>query len=182
MNITIKAASDYTGHDIEEKVTALIYESFKSKFTTCLFSDQEAHPIASTLSQFLCLTKADQIFLTETPHGIGGCFYLAKKNDTYYYLKHLLKHNYSIADRIKVTFLLSLLSHPVKETEIKIVTTETFAQTQITETEGALFSEQVISINIVKDAISGIKGLFGGKSTTYSKRILNKRNNAKRML
>ncbi|MFK4568261.1 YbjQ family protein [Enterococcus sp. UD-01] len=52
---------------------------------------------------------------------------------------------------------------------MKIVTTETFAQTQITETKGALFSEQVISINIVKDAISGIKGLFGGKSTTYSK-------------
>lgn len=120
MNITIKAASDYTGHDIEEKVTALIYESFKSKFTTCLFSDQEAHRIASTLSQFLCLTKADQIFLAETPYGIGGCFYLAKKNDTYYYLKHLLKHNYSIVDRIKVTFLLSLLSHPVKETELYI--------------------------------------------------------------
>jgi uncharacterized protein YbjQ (UPF0145 family) len=49
---------------------------------------------------------------------------------------------------------------------MKIVTTETFAQTQIIETKGALFSEQVISINIVKDAISGIKGLFGGKSTT----------------
>ncbi|MEB6181944.1 YbjQ family protein [Enterococcus casseliflavus] len=49
-----------------------------------------------------------------------------------------------------------------------LVTTETIADQKISEVKGAIFNEQVISVNIVKDAISGIKGIFGGKSTTYS--------------
>ncbi|MTD41875.1 heavy metal-binding domain-containing protein [Erwinia sp. CPCC 100877] len=61
---------------------------------------------------------------------------------------------------------------------MKIVTTETLADAQIVKTKGAIFSEQVISINIVKDAISGIKGLFGGKSMTYSKEYKDARKKA----
>ncbi|MTD41876.1 GNAT family N-acetyltransferase [Erwinia sp. CPCC 100877] len=120
MNATIKKAADYPVKEIEETVAVLIYESFQTKFTVCLFSSKEAHKIALTLSYFLCTIKAEQLFLAETPHGIGGCVYLATKNDTYYYLKHLLKREYSIITRIKVTFLLSLLSHPVKATELYI--------------------------------------------------------------
>ncbi|MFC0232949.1 heavy metal-binding domain-containing protein [Vagococcus entomophilus] len=51
---------------------------------------------------------------------------------------------------------------------MKIVTTETIATQKISEIKGAIFSEQVISVNIVKDALSGIKGIFGGKSHAYS--------------
>ena len=44
-----------------------------------------------------------------------------------------------------------------------LVTTETIADHKISEVKGAIFNEQVISVNIVKDAISGIKGIFGGR-------------------
>ncbi|MGG5342346.1 YbjQ family protein [Enterococcus sp. AZ192] len=51
---------------------------------------------------------------------------------------------------------------------MKIVTTETITNTTILDVKGTVFSEQVISVNIVKDALSGIRGLFGGKSSAYS--------------
>ena len=53
-----------------------------------------------------------------------------------------------------------------------LVTTETIADQKISEVKGAIFNEQVISVNIVKDAISGIKGIFGGKSTKGRKLAL----------
>ncbi|MBZ6008208.1 YbjQ family protein [Leuconostoc gelidum subsp. aenigmaticum] len=51
---------------------------------------------------------------------------------------------------------------------MKMVTTETISGQNITETKKIVFSEQVLSVNVVKDAISGIKGIFGGKSNSYS--------------
>ncbi|WP_260144177.1 YbjQ family protein [Leuconostoc citreum] len=51
---------------------------------------------------------------------------------------------------------------------MKIVTTEMFSNKDIVEVKEAVFSEQVLSVNIVKDAISGIKGILGGKSNSYS--------------
>ena len=52
--------------------------------------------------------------------------------------------------------------------QMKIVTTEMFSNKDIVEVKEAVFSEQVLSVNVVKDAISGIKGIFGGKSNSYS--------------
>lgn len=57
-----------------------------------------------------------------------------------------------------------------------IVTTESFADKTIIEVKGAIFSEQVISVNIVKDTLSGLKGIFGGKSVTYSDEYTKGRN------
>ncbi|KRN07617.1 hypothetical protein FD15_GL000908 [Liquorilactobacillus sucicola DSM 21376 = JCM 15457] len=57
-----------------------------------------------------------------------------------------------------------------------IVTTENIADKTISEVKGAIFSEQVISVNIVKDTLSGLKGIFGGKSTTYSDEYAKGRN------
>ena len=54
------------------------------------------------------------------------------------------------------------------EYKMKIVTTETISEKHIIETKKIIFSEQVLSVNVVKDAISGIKGIFGGKSNSYS--------------
>ncbi|TOY70609.1 hypothetical protein DIS12_03905 [Leuconostoc citreum] len=51
---------------------------------------------------------------------------------------------------------------------MKIVTTEMFSNKDIVEVKEAVFSEQVLSVNIVKNAISGIKGILGGKSNSYS--------------
>nr|WP_243284654.1 hypothetical protein [Leuconostoc citreum] len=36
-----------------------------------------------------------------------------------------------------------------------------FSNKDIVEVKEAVFSEQVLSVNIVKDAISGIKGILG---------------------
>jgi hypothetical protein len=49
-----------------------------------------------------------------------------------------------------------------------IVTTQTIAGMTISEVKGAIFTEQVIAVNAVKDTLSGIKGIFGGRSATYS--------------
>ena len=43
--------------------------------------------------------------------------------------------------------------------QMKIVTTEMFSNKDIVEVKEAVFSEQVLSVNVVKDAISGIKGI-----------------------
>lgn len=51
---------------------------------------------------------------------------------------------------------------------MKLVTTEVVATMPIVEIKGAIFSEQVISVNMVKDTISGFRGLFGGKLDSYS--------------
>ena len=65
-------------------------------------------------------------------------------------------------------FLLLRLNYKKRGLDMFTVTTETIADKRIREVKGAIFNEQVISINIVKDTISCIKGIFGGKSTTYS--------------
>ncbi len=57
---------------------------------------------------------------------------------------------------------------------MKIVTTEMFSTKDIVEVKEAVFSEQVLSVNIVKDAISGIKGIFGGANL-----IVTQKNSAK---
>ncbi|MCI2149014.1 YbjQ family protein [Bifidobacterium crudilactis] len=48
------------------------------------------------------------------------------------------------------------------------MTTQTIAGMTISEVKGAIFTEQVIAVNAVKDTLSGIKGIFGGRSATYS--------------
>ncbi len=57
-----------------------------------------------------------------------------------------------------------------------IVTTESIADKTIREVKGEIFNEQVISVNIVKDTLSGLKGIFGGKSVTYSDEYTKGRN------
>ncbi|WP_349534075.1 heavy metal-binding domain-containing protein [Leuconostoc citreum] len=49
-----------------------------------------------------------------------------------------------------------------------------FSTKDIVEVKEAVFSEQVLSVNIVKDAISGIKGIFGGANL-----IVTQKNSAK---
>jgi len=61
-----------------------------------------------------------------------------------------------------------MVFYDMGEFKMKIVTTETINDRNITEIKEAIFSEQVLSVNVVKDAISGIKGIFGGKSNSYS--------------
>lgn len=51
---------------------------------------------------------------------------------------------------------------------MKIVTTNSVNEKNIIETKEAIFSEQVLSVNVGKDTLSGIKGIFGGKSDSYS--------------
>lgn len=50
---------------------------------------------------------------------------------------------------------------------MQITTTETIIGQTILETKEAIFSEQVLSVNLVKDALSGLKSMFGGKSSAY---------------
>ena len=57
-------------------------------------------------------------------------------------------------------FLLLRLNYKKRGLDMFTVTTETIADKRIREVKGAIFNEQVISINIVKDTISGIKGIF----------------------
>ena len=49
-----------------------------------------------------------------------------------------------------------------------LVTTETIADQKISEVKGAIFNETSDFREHRKGRISGIKGIFGGKSTTYS--------------
>lgn len=50
---------------------------------------------------------------------------------------------------------------------MQITTTEKIIGQKILETKAAIFSEQVRSVNLLKDALSGLKSMFGGKSSAY---------------
>lgn len=50
-----------------------------------------------------------------------------------------------------------------------ITTTDYIPAQEITTIIDTLFSEQILTINVVKDLVHGIKGLFGAKIDAYTK-------------
>lgn len=61
---------------------------------------------------------------------------------------------------------------------MRIVTTDFVQNAAILETKEAIFTEQVSSVNVAKDAINWLKGVLGGKSDAYSQEYANVRKEA----
>ncbi|GGC97423.1 GNAT family N-acetyltransferase [Enterococcus wangshanyuanii] len=120
MNIVINKAKDYPLERLIEKVTELIYQGFEAKFTATLFSKEQAKKITALLSYFLCTTKENQLLIAESNQEICGCLFLTEQEDTYYYLKHLMRGKFTLLDRLKISLLLMLLSYKPKKGELHI--------------------------------------------------------------
>lgn len=59
-----------------------------------------------------------------------------------------------------------------------ITTTDHIPNQEIAAITATLFSEQVLSINVVKDLVHGIKGIFGAKMDAYAKEYRHAREQA----
>lgn len=49
-----------------------------------------------------------------------------------------------------------------------VTTTDFIPNARILKCKDVIFSEQVISVNVIKDIVTGIKGLFGGSLEGYA--------------
>jgi uncharacterized protein YbjQ (UPF0145 family) len=51
---------------------------------------------------------------------------------------------------------------------MKVVTMDRIPQREITEAKGAVMNEQVFSVDVVTDTLSGLGSVFGGHSKSYT--------------
>lgn len=49
-----------------------------------------------------------------------------------------------------------------------LITTDYIPNMEIVDVKDSVFSEQVLSVNAVKDVVNSIKGIFGGKVDSYA--------------
>lgn len=132
MNISIKAITAFEKVTILEEVVFLICNGFKSKFIHLLFSEAEVHKLMYAFCHYIYTEKGENLLIALNNDKICGCLFLTSKADSYYHLFHSLSNFLSFSQRLKLIFLLGLLSHKPKANEryIDFITVSPFSRGQ----------------------------------------------------
>lgn len=99
------------------QISLLVYNGFKSKFTTRLFNDQEVLKIITAFCQYLVAEKPEKLFISKDNETISGCLFLTSSEEEYPGLSSSLKKALSFSQWLKLLLLLGLLSHKPQPNE-----------------------------------------------------------------
>ncbi|MEG0249628.1 MAG: N-acetyltransferase [Peptostreptococcus sp.] len=117
MNINVKNINDCTVSNKVEQVSNLVYEGFKYKFTSKLFSDKEVFGVITSLCEYIILKKPEKLYIAESSGTICACLFLTTNGEKYTDLYSSLKKSLSLSQCFRLLFLLGLLSHNPKNEE-----------------------------------------------------------------
>lgn len=99
------------------QISLLVYNGFKSKFTTRFFNDQEVLKIITAFCQYLVAEKPEKLFISNDNGTISGCLFLTSSGEKYPGLSSSLKKTLSFSQRLKLSLLLGMLSHKPQPNE-----------------------------------------------------------------
>ncbi|ECB9715515.1 GNAT family N-acetyltransferase [Listeria monocytogenes] len=111
MTISIKNITSFEKESILKEVVFLVGAGFKSKFTKALFSEAEVEDVIYAFCHYIFTEKGKNLLIATQDEKVCGCLFLTSKADSHRQFYHSIREYLAFPKRLKLIFLLSLLSH-----------------------------------------------------------------------
>lgn len=111
MTIAIQSITTFEKGSILDEVAFIVCSGFKSKFTNALFSETEVYDVVYAFCYYLYTEKGENLLIATSDGKVCGCLFLTNKNDSHRHFYQSVSRFLPFSKRLKLLFLLSLLSH-----------------------------------------------------------------------
>ncbi|MBC2041745.1 GNAT family N-acetyltransferase [Listeria welshimeri] len=111
MTIAIQTITTFENGSILDEVAFIVCSGFKSKFTNALFSEKEVYDVVYAFCYYIYTEKGENLLIATSDGKVCGCLFLTNKNDSHRHFYQSVSRFLPFSKRLKLLFLLSLLSH-----------------------------------------------------------------------